>query len=154
MIGVECPQCARDAGKSEMIDNRVPENLDWVEVRAKCSVSQMFKALEHSVRDDVGAMNKLRPQGDQPKFSVVSSQGQFSVTRREDSVSSETTSSVDFLVEQGQIKVRTGSSDLLAARVTIADDGRCKFKVKDTELEQWQVRKMSLEQLFFEPPKN
>jgi hypothetical protein len=33
--------------------------------------------------------------------------------------------------------------------LTLNNNGECRLRVKDEELEQWQVRRMALEELFF-----
>jgi hypothetical protein len=56
---------------------------------------------------------------------------------------------VNFSLEGDEIVVCAGNEIILRATITLNNEGRCMLKVDDEELEQWQVRRMALEDLFF-----
>jgi hypothetical protein len=137
-----------------MTSDLAPERLNWVGARIKCSLPQIFKALELGVREDVEEMQSNLGPHDEVKFSVASSNKRFSAMRVDDPMMSIMVS-VDFVLSKDEITVSTSSNDgaevLFTAGITLNNEGRCKLKVKDIELEQWQVRRLALEKLFFGP---
>jgi hypothetical protein len=137
-----------------MSDTISPENLNWVQARADCSLQNIFKALELGAREDVEQMMSRLGSHDQIKFSVVPGNKRFSVIRIDDPMTS-ISIAVDFIYARDEITVQTVSNDqcgvLFTVGITLDNNGRCKLKVKDAELEQWQVRRMALERLFFGP---
>jgi hypothetical protein len=46
--------------------------------------------------------------------------------------------------------IRDGDRTITAG-ITLNNEGLCKLKVGETELDHWQVRRMALERLFFGP---
>lgn len=128
-----------------MIDN-VPTNLDWVTARAECSLYKMFKELRNGVKQDVAKRNELRQEGERVRFEMGAESGKgFSVFREGPTG----TEAMDFFFENTEIRVADPNNVLFRMTVTVSNDGRCKFVVDGKELEQWQVRKMALEKLFF-----
>jgi hypothetical protein len=63
------------------------------------------------------------------------------------------TRAIDFTFEKDRIIVAGEREIIFTATITFTNQGRCKIKVGDQELEQWQVLKMALEDLFFSPVK-
>jgi hypothetical protein len=60
---------------------------------------------------------------------------------------------VRFSVANGAIQVRDQSDVVIVeGRVTVSEDGVCRIKVGDMELDSWQFRRRALEALFFELP--
>ena len=61
--------------------------------------------------------------------------------------------SVDFIREQDRITVNyvtnSNAEKIFDASITLNNEGRCKLKVNEIELELWQVRRLALEKLFF-----
>lgn len=121
-------------------------NFNWIKARADCSLAQVFKQLELGVRNDVDTANAQRMAEDRHKFSISASAGRFSVTRES---SRAVPLSVNFSLEGDEIVVCAGNEIILRATITLNNEGRCMLKVDDEELEQWQVRRMALEDLFF-----
>jgi hypothetical protein len=128
-------------GKTDM-----PENFNWVKARADCSLAQMFKKLEFGVREDVNAANEQRSPSDLHIFSMVTDAGCFSVIR-ESSIALPV--SIEFYLGSGGIKVSSGGQEKFVATLTLNNDGQCRFKVNEEELQNWHVRRMALEDLFF-----
>ena len=98
-------------------------------------------------------MQSLVPENNETRFSIVGgSNKQFSVMRVDDPITS-IARSVEFRLEQNEITVsyrhQYEHELLFSAEITLTDEGRCKFKVGDKELEQWQLRRKALEKLFF-----
>lgn len=57
---------------------------------------------------------------------------------------------IEFSLRENRIEVQT-ASDLLALTIALDNQGKCKIRVnKGDELDGWQVRKMVLEELFFD----
>jgi hypothetical protein len=131
-----------------MADNTVPKDFNWVEARAECSLHNIFKALELGVREDVEAIKALLRPHEDIRFSVQTARSRFSVVRVDDPMRS-ISESVDFELAQPQIIVRNDDGVILTATLTLNNEGQCKLKVGNDELEQWQVRRMALEKLLF-----
>jgi E3 ubiquitin-protein ligase DOA10 len=124
-------------------------NFDWVRERANCSLGKVFKELELGAQGDIDTINSQRNPDDQIKFSLSKSSGRFAVVRETTSFPLE---SVDFSLADDEIIVN-GSGVNFTATLTLNNKGQCRLKVNGEELEQWQVRRMALEELFFGSPK-
>lgn len=124
----------------------MPERFNWVKARADCSLAQMFKKLEFGVREDVNAANEQRSPSDLHIFSMVTDSRCFSVIR-ESSIALHV--SIEFYLGSGEIKVSSGGQEKFVATLTLNNDGQCRFKVNEEELQNWHVRRMALEDLFF-----
>jgi len=135
-----------------MTNDKVPEQLKWVHARAQCSLPHVFKELEQGARDDAEEAQSLVPERSELRFSVATtSSHRFSVVRTDDPMSG-TSRSIDFLLTKDQIEVYRDYSELLySASLTLNDEGKCRLKVGDKELTQWQFRRTALEKLFFGP---
>jgi hypothetical protein len=138
-----------------MTINATPEMFNWVKERAACSLLVVFKSLEQGVREDIATIESLTDPKQDIQFNVVSSSKQFSAIRVDDALRS-IGRSVNFRLEDGAINVYMETSKapqelLFSAGVTLDNEGICKLKVKDENLEQWQARRMALESLFFGP---
>lgn len=121
-------------------------NFNWIKARAECSLTQVLRQLELGARNDVDTANAQRMAEDRHKFSISASAGRFSVTRES---SRALPLSVDFSSEGDEIVVCAGNEIILKATIALNYEGRCILRVDNEELEQWQVRRMALEDLFF-----
>ncbi len=121
--------------------------LEWVKERAKCSTLEMFKRLELGALADVDVINSLRSPDDHIKFSVTRQGDRFSVLRESDIQNKN--ASVDFALNHGIIDISDGDTVHFSALVTLNNDGECRLLVNGEGLEQWQVRRKALENLFF-----
>jgi hypothetical protein len=130
----------------------VPATFDWVNARAKCSLQEVFKELEHGAREDVEIAQSLVSIQDNIKFSVTKTTSRrFSVNRVDDPFVG-LMRSVDFACEQGTITAYNDKDEVIVkGNLTLTDRGHCKLKVGDEELFPWQFRRTALEQLFFGP---
>jgi hypothetical protein len=133
-----------------MIEDKVPEQFDWVHARSECSLGKVFKELEQGVREDIDIAQSLVPVRYQTKFDVVKAVNtRFSATRADDPMTA-FTRSVDFVCSKGQITVYDDKdAEMFAAILTLSNDGKCRLVVDGKELTQWQFRRMALEKLFF-----
>jgi hypothetical protein len=128
------------------VPENVPQELNWVDARAECSLAEMFKSLELGVHEDVERRVSLLKPEEQIMFHAVSRARRFSVVCESNEFEPR---SVDFCSTDKELTVSSGGEIKFTATVSLTNSGRCKLKVNDTELEQWQVRRMALEDLFF-----
>ena|SRR5579871_4857159 len=137
-----------------MKSDSIPEVFDWVKARAECSLLNVFKALELGVREDVDNIKGLINPKENIRFGVESSNRYFSVVRVDNPITG-IGWSVNFRCLLEHITVNLGSDKgeelMFTASVTLDNDGRCKLKVGEENLEQWQVRRKALEGIFFAP---
>jgi hypothetical protein len=140
---------SKEAGRKKEgnIVSTVPPTFEWVKARASCSLAQVFKDLELGAKADVDVMKKLYPH-EANSFFITSGRSLFSVNRITDTMTS-ASQSVDFELSK-EITIRDGDK-CLHAGITLNNDGQCKLKIADAELDEWQVRRMALERLFFGP---
>jgi hypothetical protein len=112
----------------------------------------VFKALEQGVRHDVERANGLVGPHDELRFSFTKSFAKhFTVNRIDDPIKS-VGRAVDFIWSDDTIEVRNQNNEVLfTAHLTLNNEGQCKLRVEDQELELWQFRRMALEKLFFGP---
>jgi hypothetical protein len=137
-----------------MTANDIPQDLNWVEARAECSLRNIFTALEHGVREDVDTRISLLGEGAKMKLSVVSSNRRFTVLREDDVLPLSISDEATFVLNPDEILVQNSRNMVLfRASITLTNGGQCKLRVGEEELEQWQFRRMALEKLFFQPIK-
>lgn len=125
------------------------EDFDWVSARNACSITQVFKELELGARGDVKERISQRPAIAE-EFALVLSQDQncFCVMR---DVGKTRKEGVEFCLAGGKITVKNTRSGGVSFTVslTLNNDGECRLRVDNEELEQWQVRRKALEALLF-----
>jgi len=132
------------------MDTDLPPDFSWVKARADCSIWKVFKELELGAQDDIETINSLRQPDDQYKFSLVKTAGKrFSVVLESHGLPL-SSKSVDFTVSGQMIVVGSNGVTLLTASLTLNDVGQCRLKINNKELEQWQVRRLALEDLLFD----
>ena len=132
--------------------NNIPQDLNWVKVRAACSVATVFSELFHGIQQDVQEANQLEQETfpgypKVEKFFVKPNElGNFFVVWENGNPLTE----VKFRRDKDRIVV-SGYKFGTDITLTLDDMGRCKLRVntEDEALEQWQVRKRLLEALFF-----
>jgi hypothetical protein len=128
--------------------NNIPQELNWVEKRAACSVESVFREIQAGVENDIAIANAIRRFAPDNYFgSRLTSNGRVLVVAQ----LNVTGPRVVFMFQGETIEVREeATSTRWVCTVTLNDEGRCKLKLEDgTELEQWQLRKFALESLFF-----
>ena len=125
----------------------IPQELNWVEKRAACTIARVFNELCDGIMSDVAAINK-----------ALGPNSLFSADMHSDG-------STIFVGQPGRIprrrvNVGTGHDHIVvvqewnreqwSASIGLNNEGRCILRLDDgTELEQWQFRKKALEDLFF-----
>ena len=129
--------------------NTVPQELDWVEKRAVCTIGKVFNQLCDGIRTDTASLNAIRHSPQDSQFSaemlsdgVTITVGQLNriprarvfIGARENRI---------IVTQEWDRKEWSGT-------VGLNNEGRCIIRLEDkTELEQWQFRKKALEGLFF-----
>lgn len=133
----------------------VPENLDWVKARNECSASQMFERLRLEIGSDIATRNAQLPAGSAFTFTLEMFNGSFSVIRK----AAGDSPAVIFSRKGEEITAKSTEDGklLFTATVTLNDLGECKFRIKDEQKQQaekysWQLRRMALQELFFDQP--
>jgi hypothetical protein len=120
--------------------------FDWVTARSQCSLPNVFHALRLEVEEDVKTRNALCPNNSPYEFSVVEEGDHFIALLEAKDVRR----SVRFSLAEHAILVRDDQGQkTLDVIVFFTDDGQCRLKVNEKELELWQVRRMALEELMF-----
>jgi hypothetical protein len=128
---------------------RKPENFDWVKARAECSSAAIFAKLRMSIEADVEIRNALR-QRDEIFFRFVASSNSRFAVASEEPITRMSGGTIVFTVASGAIMATDGTGkDLFVSRPTLGDDGECRLKIGDKTFDLWQIRKMALEDLFF-----
>ena len=130
--------------------SNTPNDFDWINARADCSMLLVFLKLQSECEADVESMNKrsvaMEPQGVKPHFCCESNEAktQFWVFGN---VAPRMT--VRFVLHNDHIAVET-SGEKLSITLTLNNEGKCKLRVDGAdELDRWQLRKLVLEELFF-----
>jgi hypothetical protein len=129
-----------------MTENSTPRDLDWVRERGACTAERVFADLVRDIAKDAATRNSM---GTDTAFAsdlttdkstlIVAETGAWA--RKE---------KIKVFPSKGRIEVRDEITPAaFGAEVFLTDDGRCKLKLGDIELEQWQFRRKILESLFF-----
>jgi hypothetical protein len=124
------------------------EKFDWVTARASCSIGSVFEHLRDETKADVAVISKLLElNGYKANFTFESEQESFMVSRATNGKSD--FASVKFSRKEKAITVSKSGTVFLAATLTINNERQCRLVVNGQELEEWQFRKLALEQIFF-----
>ena len=137
------------SAESERTVDKAPPPFDWVSARNACTTRSVFESLKVGASEDVTVINSLRgkalfaiaPDSSEDLFSVVSLEGSSQRT-------------VNFSMADTEIAIKTSSGSSFRVTLMLNNDGECKVRVKgrDEDLEQWQVLRIALEDLFFGSP--
>jgi hypothetical protein len=132
--------------------NTIPQELNWVEKRASCTIAAVFNQLCDGIADDVRAINSARSlSGDNQFLAQMAGEGIAIVVAQPNRI------------PRARVIVRMDSAAIVVIRdrqyqveeswevtVGLNDEGRCVLRLEDgAELEQWQFRKRALEQVLF-----
>lgn len=124
------------------------QEFDWVRARANCSLLRVFNELRLGAEEDVKTVNSTPRPTVYPhsSFAVRSNtMGDYFVVFQAENSNAR----IEFNCEVDHITVRNKDKEF-SISLTLDHEGRCKLRVDDgEELEQWQVRRMMLENLFF-----
>ena len=95
-----------------------PEELDWVQVRADCTLTAVFEKLAAQVREDIDRVNALRSI----KFEVTRN-GAYLVIFQKDTGNRR---SVTILCADSSIIVKDSADKIISeATLAINDEGKC-----------------------------
>ena len=127
----------------------IPQQLNWVERRAACTVAKVFSELCDAIEDDVFQVNTI--MGNKGDDVILA---QFHPARTMIYVGSTRMPRAKAMIgiDQNRISVRQewSGGEQWSVTVGLNDEGRCTLRLEDgKELEQWQFRKRALEGLFF-----
>ncbi|HWE87767.1 MAG TPA: hypothetical protein VG267_22680 [Terracidiphilus sp.] len=122
--------------------SEIPQELDWVSVRAACTIEKMFEQLHHGIEEDVRRINQIRKYPEDRGFEVMVSGREFSFTVKR----GETLRPfVRFTIEGESIQVADDADTVkLKYGIAVSDEGRCKLTEHGEDREQWQIRKSAL----------
>jgi len=136
-----------------MSQEHAPDEVDWVTAQAKCSAASMFERLRTRVREDVQRRNGLFDRNDGWKFEFHEEGDEFEVSRVVASGRTAPTVAalVGFARAGRRMHVQGEEIDVdFTAVVTVDVTGVCRFVVGEAMYSEWEIRRMALEQLFFE----
>jgi hypothetical protein len=146
---LEHPTQKRCEGCKEMTDGPVPLDFDWVAARSECSLYRVFRELREGVTQDVEKRNTCKQPDNPNKWTVGAASDKAFTVFREETKFHPKFASVDFLLSDEGVTIVDWKKTKFTATLSLNNEGRCIFKIGKTELEQWQVRRMALENLFF-----
>jgi hypothetical protein len=133
-----------------MSQDHAPDDFDWVNAQAKCSAAEMFDRLRTRVREDVQRRNGIFNRNDGWKFEFHDDGDEFEATRAV-ATGSKVAAAVRFERAGRRIYVQGEEVDVeFTAVVTLDVTGLCRFVVGEAVYSEWEIRRMALEQLFFE----
>ena len=132
-----------------MADGSGDDNFDWVTAQAACSAATMFQKLLDGARSDVDRRNGAAfGRKDNWRFEFHESDEGFEVVRIAGSGAL-----VTFHHEGPRINITGEGIDVeITAVVGINAHGDCRYYVGEGEYLGWEIRKLALDQLFFEDP--
>ena len=127
----------------------VPQELNWVEKRAACTVANMFNQLCDGIRGDLEAVNLALRLTEETHFQVdLHSDGTTAIVGQPNMTPRKR---VYVGIRGEQIYVlQEWDKRQWAASIGLNNEGRCILRLDSAdELEQWQFRKRALGELFF-----
>jgi hypothetical protein len=136
-----------------MAQENAQEDFDWVAAQAKCNAASMFARLMEGVKDDVQRRGRLFATEDGWSFEMHEDGGAYEVSRvvARGSTDSTVGALVRFARSGRRIHVQGDDVDVdFTAVVALDAGGVCRFVVGETIYSEWEIRRMALEQLFFE----
>jgi hypothetical protein len=136
-----------------MAQEQVPDDFNWVVAQAQCSAAVMFERLRTRVREDVQRRNGIFDRNDGWKFEFQDDGEEFEASRALASAlpGSRPGAYVRFERTGRRINVLGEGLDIdFTAVVTLDATGLCRFVVGEAMYSEWEIRRMALEQLFFE----
>lgn len=129
------------------------DDFDWVAAQAKCRAHVMFTRLQKSIAEDVRKRNELSDEPGDSTFEVEAQDDGFEVLRSVPSPfsGSKIVASVKFGRAGRRIHVQGDGVDVdFTAVLTLDASGACRFVVGEAIYSEWEIRRMALEELFFE----
>jgi hypothetical protein len=129
-------------------DNRKTDRSrsEWVTQRFACSLPAVFKNLRLQIEEDVNTRNGLRPENAPYQFFVTDKQDGFVVEVR----AGDTRKAVTFRLAPHAILVGDDVGNaMFEITLSFNEAGHCQRIVNNQALEDWQVRRLALEDLLF-----
>jgi hypothetical protein len=136
-----------------MSEEHVPDDVDWVAAQSTCNAASMFERLQAGVTEDVQRRNRLAGREDGWTFELHEDSGEFEVSRvvASGDTDSRVAAFVRFEHAGRRIYVRGDGVEVdFTAVVALDGNGVCRFAVNEAMYSEWEIRKMALEQLFFD----
>jgi hypothetical protein len=119
---------------------------DWVTQRFACSLSAVFKNLRLQIEEDVKTRNGLRPENAPYEFFVTDKHDGFVVEVH----AGDTSKAVTFRLAPHAILVGDDvGNPMFEIALSFSEQGHCQLIVNSQALEDWQVRRLALENLLF-----
>jgi hypothetical protein len=137
---------------ADAMPDNAPDNFDWVAAQSRCSAASMFDDLETGVKEDVQRRNALPDRDDGWTFEFDDDDEGYEVSRLASRYNPpRVEGSVRFELAGRRIEVRGEGLDVDITAVVVLDSaGVCRFVVGEVMYAAWEIRRMALEQLFFE----
>jgi hypothetical protein len=138
-----------------MSQEHVPDDFDWVTAQAKCSAALMFERLRTRVREDVQRRNGIFNRNDGWKFEFHEEGDEFEASRAVAPGSTVSNGAAFVRFERTGRRIHVQGEDVdveFTAVVTLDVAGLCRFVIGEAVYSEWEIRRMALEQLFFEEP--
>ena len=135
-----------------MTDDNVSEDFDWVAAQSQCNASLAFDRLRAGAKEDVRRRNAVLGRDDGWSFEFAEDDEGFDVSRVEGRFSGARVAALVRFERTGRrINIRGEDVDVDFTAVTTLDAaGLCRFVVGEAMYTGWEIRRMALEQLFFE----
>jgi hypothetical protein len=136
-----------------MAQEPASQEFDWVAAQSKCNASSMFEQLMTGVKEDVQRRNRLLGRDDGWTFEMHEDGGAFEVSRVVTQGSTETSVAALVRFARGGRRIHVQGDDVdvdFTAVVALDAAGACRFVVGEAIYSEWEIRRMALEQLFFE----
>jgi hypothetical protein len=134
--------------KTEQSHYAAKSEFNWVKVRAECTIQSVFKQLRREIDLDVAWRNEQLSGSSKNGVSLVledKDDHSFVVYRRGPGLAG----SISFGIFGSFLKVIDSVGITIDATVGMNDYGRCVLRMDGSEMETWQFRKRTLEDLFF-----
>ena len=138
----------------------VPQEFDWVEALANCSLLRVFKQIQDEVEQDVKSRNERLTSRDKDwmvRFGMDVTAGihTYRVERTGATATTSLVASVKFFMKDNFIIAHSDTNVVLVkASITLNDAGRCVLldggMTTGGVMETWQFRRKALQGLFFE----
>ena len=137
---------------ADAMPDNAPDNFDWVAAQSRCSAASMFDDLETGVKEDVQRRNALPDRDDGSTFEFHDDEEGYEVSRLASRFNPpRIEATVRFNLAGRRIQVLGDGIDLDITAVVVLDAaGVCRFVVGEVMYAAWEIRRMALEQLFFE----
>lgn len=133
-----------------MFKDEKPSDFDWVMARHECSPVKLFERLRLGAERNTGARNRVEGERQNGmKFGHDSHGDVFSVYRE-----GRPGVAVRFRLSGDTIHVEAtellgGPGANFSGTLTLTNDAKCRLRVGDEDLDEWQVLRRALERLFF-----